>query len=40
MNIVVFDGESKDKAAEDQGDDVIHVRTCHVIRRRDSEERE
>lgn len=40
MDIVVFDGESENEAAQDKGDDVIHVRTCHVIRRRDSEERE
>lgn len=40
MDVVVFDGESEDEATEDEGDDVIHVRTRHIIRRRDSEERE
>lgn len=37
MDVVVLDGKSEDKATKNEGDYVIHVRSCHMIRRRDSE---
>ena len=40
MNVVMLNGEGKNEATKNQRDHIIHIIMSHLVRRRDSEQRE